>query len=78
MKRNSNGPTSKIEPELFLGNLRIFNLQVFFYNYLGILIEEIEVNSYEIEINTSDYRSGIYFVYVDTENGSFVEKFVIE
>ena len=51
---------------------------VWVYNSFGILIEVIEINSNEIEINTSDYRSGIYFVYVDTENGSFVEKFVIE
>ena len=57
------------------------------YNYLGMLIEEISVGtrhatsvpySNEIEINVSDYKSGIYFVEVTTENRSFVEKFIIE
>ena len=45
------------------------------YNYLGILIEEIEINSNEIEINTSDYNTGIYFIEVVTENGSVTKKF---
>lgn len=46
------------------------------YNYLGILIEEIEVNSNELEINTSDYNSGIYFINIETENGNIVKRFV--
>ncbi|MBQ8221777.1 MAG: T9SS type A sorting domain-containing protein [Bacteroidales bacterium] len=35
------------------------------YNMLGMLIEEIEVNSNEVEINVSDYNPGIYFFNVD-------------
>lgn len=37
------------------------------YNCLGMLVEEIEMNSEEIEINVSDYNSGVYFVEVDGE-----------
>ena len=35
------------------------------YNTLGMLVEEIEMNSEEIEINISDYKSGMYFIDVD-------------
>lgn len=48
------------------------------YNYLGILIEEIEVNSNDIEINVSNYNIGVYFVEVVTEKGSLIKKIVIE
>lgn len=46
------------------------------YNYLGILVEEIEVNSSDIEINVSDYSNGIYFIEVQTENGNIVKKII--
>ena len=39
-----------------------------------MLVEEVEMNSEEIEINVSDYKSGIYFINV---NGK-VEKLVVE
>ena len=35
------------------------------YNTLGMLVEEIEMNSNEIDINISDYKSGMYFIDVD-------------
>ena len=35
------------------------------YNALGMLVDEYEMNSGEIEINVSDYKSGIYFIDVD-------------
>lgn len=44
------------------------------YNTVGMLVEEIEMNSEEIEINVSDYKSGIYFINI---NGK-VEKLVVE
>lgn len=46
------------------------------YNYLGILIDEIEINSDEVEINISDYNSGVYFFNVETENGNVTKKVV--
>ena len=46
------------------------------YNTLGMLVEEIEVNSNDIEINVSDYNAGIYFVEVISEKGKFIEKFI--
>ena len=46
------------------------------YNCLGMLVEEIEVNANEVEINTSEYNTGIYFVNVQTENGNLVKKVV--
>lgn len=37
------------------------------YNMLGMMIDEIEVNAKEIEINISDYNTGIYFFNIDGE-----------
>lgn len=48
------------------------------YNCLGMLIDEIEISSDEIEINVSDYRSGIYFINIQDEDGNvFAEKVLI-
>ena len=41
---------------------------------VGMMIEEIEINSDEVEINVADYNSGIYFFNVDGE----VVKVIIE
>ncbi|MBQ8221775.1 MAG: T9SS type A sorting domain-containing protein [Bacteroidales bacterium] len=35
------------------------------YNTIGMMIDEIEVNSNEVEINVSDYNPGVYFFNVD-------------
>mgnify|MGYP003398305924 FL=1 len=35
------------------------------YNFLGMLVEEIEIISNETEINVSDYNPGIYFFSID-------------
>ena len=43
-----------------------------------MLVDEFEMNSDEIEINVSDYRSGVYFVEVYTANGSVTKKFIKE
>ena len=48
------------------------------YNTIGMLVDEFEINSDEIEINVSDYKSGVYFVKVSTINGSVIKKFIIE
>lgn len=37
------------------------------YNVMGILVDEIELDSSEIEINVSDYKPGIYFLKIDEE-----------
>lgn len=37
------------------------------YNTLGMMVEEIEVNSSDVEINISDYNPGIYFFNIDGE-----------
>ena len=37
------------------------------YNVMGMMLEEIEINSDEIEINVSDYEDGIYFFNIDGE-----------
>ena len=46
------------------------------YNHLGILVEEFEVNSNEIEINISNYNSGIYFVEINTEKENNIIKII--
>ena len=48
------------------------------YNILGMLVEEIEINSNETEINVSDYNTGIYFFNIQTENGNVTKKIVVE
>ena len=48
------------------------------YNILGMLVEEIEINSNETEINVSDYNPGIYFFSIQTENGNVTKKIVVE
>jgi hypothetical protein len=48
------------------------------YNYLGILIDVIEANSDEIEINTSDYNTGIYIIDIQTENGKITKKIIVK
>ena len=48
------------------------------YNYLGILVEEIEANANEVEISTSNYSAGIYFINIQTENGNVTKKVVVE
>ena len=47
------------------------------YNCLGMMVEEMEVNSNEVEIDVSKYNSGIYFFNIQTENGNIVKKVVI-
>ena len=48
------------------------------YNVLGMMIEEIEINSNEIEINVSDYKSGIYFINISNEESNITKKIVVE
>ncbi len=44
------------------------------YNCLGMMIEEIKVNANETEINISDYKAGVYFINIETENGVIVKQ----
>ena len=46
------------------------------YNAFGMLVDEIEFDSEEMEINLSDYNSGIYFINIKSENGTIVKKIV--
>lgn len=39
------------------------------YNCLGILVEEFEMLSEEIEINVSDYNAGMYFISIQDDKG---------
>ncbi len=48
------------------------------YNVTGMMVDEIEINSNETEINVSDYKAGIYFINVETTDGSHVKKMIIE
>jgi hypothetical protein len=44
------------------------------YNCLGMMIEEIKVNANEAEINILDYKAGVYFINIETENGVIVKQ----
>ena len=46
------------------------------YNSVGVLVERIEAGSNEVEINMNDYNTGIYFVQVNTEDGTATRKVV--
>lgn len=48
------------------------------YNVLGMIVDEIEINSNEIEINVSSYKPGIYFINVETSNGNIIKKMIVE
>lgn len=48
------------------------------YNVLGMMVDEIEMNSNEIEINVSSYKPGIYFINVETSNGNIIKKMIVE
>ena len=53
---------------------RISSVKV--YNYLGILIDEIEANSDELEINISSYNSGVYFVEIKTDKENSIIRII--
>ena len=40
---------------------------VIIYNVMGMKVDEIEMNSDNIEVNISDYERGIYFFNVEGE-----------
>jgi hypothetical protein len=42
-----------------------------------MLVEEIEVNADEVEINVSEYNTGIYFFNIQTESENIVKKVII-
>ena len=48
------------------------------YNTVGMLVEEIEMNSGEIEINVSEYNPGIYFINISNEESNVTKKIVVE
>ena len=47
------------------------------YNCMGMLVEEFEMNSEEMEINVSDYNSGVYFIDINTEKGNVIRKVIV-
>ena len=48
------------------------------YNYLGMLIDEFEMSSDEMEINVSEYNSGVYFINISNEESNITKKIVVE
>lgn len=52
--------------------------EVNIYNSLGVLVDRFEVENNTINIDVEDYNSGIYFVNIQTENGSVTKKIVVE
>lgn len=46
------------------------------FNYLGMLVNETELDSDEIEINLSEHNPGIYFINIESVNGTIVKKIV--
>ena len=48
------------------------------YNTIGMLVDEIEMSSDEIEINVTDYNPGIYFINIRNEELNMTKKIVVE
>ena len=46
------------------------------YNCIGTIVEEMEIDSEDVEIDISEYNSGIYFININGENGNVIKKFV--
>ena len=42
-----------------------------------MVIEEIEVNSSEVEVNTSNYEAGIYFVNIEGNDFVRTERLIV-
>ena len=47
------------------------------YNCLGIMVEEMEVDSSEVEVNTSNYEAGIYFVNIEGNDFVRTERLIV-
>ena len=47
------------------------------YNCLGIMVEEIEVDSSEVEVNTSNYEAGIYFINIEGKDFVRTERLIV-
>ena len=48
------------------------------YNCLGMIVEEIKANANDVEINVSGYKSGVYFINIESAAGNITEKLMIE
>ena len=44
------------------------------YNVSGTIIDEIDFNSNEIEINVSEYKSGIYYIEINDKTVKFIKE----
>ena len=47
------------------------------YNCLGMMVEKIEVNADEVEIKVTDYKPGVYFINIETNNSSVTKKIIV-
>ena len=47
-------------------------------NYVGQIIYDRSVNNESVQINTSDYRAGIYFIQITTVDGMITKQIVIK
>ena len=47
------------------------------YNCLGMMVEEIEVDSSEVEVNTSNYETGIYFINIEGKDFVRTERLIV-
>ncbi len=60
-----------IEADNTITNIKIFN-------YLGQQLIQVNENTNICQINVSSLNSGVYFIKIDTKNGNFVKKLVIQ
>ena len=48
------------------------------YNHAGQIVVNEEVNNKVINVNTSQYQSGIYFLQIATKEGSISKRVIIK
>lgn len=60
-----------IKSDLHINTVKIFNIA-------GEIIAKEKVNSKSYQLNTSRFKSGIYFLHIDTNKGSLNKRIIIE
>jgi PKD repeat protein len=53
-------------------------MSIHVFNYIGQIVLEMQVNGNSCQMNTSDFKSGIYSVRIETEDGFVLKQLVIE
>ncbi len=48
------------------------------YNYAGQIVDEIATNEFTFKLNTTQYKPGIYFIRIETDDGTISKRLIIK